>query len=84
MTEKTLPPRGPKNPAKPGQLVTYILVDRKPFHHATIEAAKQEREYLQAKTGKQFRLLKVIGCSSDELANGAVEVVRHSKEKTEA
>ena len=70
---KELPPRGKKCPAKPGQRITYILTDRKPFHHATLEDAKRERAYLTAKHKKDFRLLKVLNVSSDELEKLATD-----------
>lgn len=68
-----LPPRGKKCPAKPGQRITFILTDRKPFHHATLEDAQRERAYLTAKHKKEFRLLKVLNVSSDEVKSGAAE-----------
>ncbi len=75
---KGAPKRGGKNPAKPGQLVSFILVDRKPFYHATIEDADKERKFLEAKTGREFKLLKVINCSSEEFATGRVVAIRNA------
>lgn len=73
---QALPVRGEKDKAPQGQLVTFILTDKHYVPHRTIEGAKAERDYLTAKTGKEFKLLKVICCSSDELLDGTVSVLR--------
>jgi hypothetical protein len=71
-----MPKRGEMIPAHKDQLVSYILVDRTYFRHRTIETARAERAYLEAKTGKQFKLLKIVHCSSEELLSGDVQVSR--------
>lgn len=72
----TLPKRGPLTPAGDKQLVSYILTDKTFIRHRTIGAARTEREYLEAKTGKKFKLMKVIHCGSEELLDGTVQVSR--------
>lgn len=71
-----LPKRRPADPAPNKQLVSFILTDRQPMYHRTIEGAKAEREYLEAKTGKKLRLLKVVNCDSNDLLSGRVVVSR--------
>lgn len=73
---KGLPKRRKPDPAPNKQLVSFILMDRQPMYHRTIEAARAEREYLKAKTGKSFRLLKIVNCDSDDLLSGKVVVSR--------
>jgi hypothetical protein len=75
LPEKTLPPRGQPDPAPHGQLVTFILTDRKPMYHRTTQGAQREREYLRAKTGKDFKLLKVLMISSEVLETHDVVLV---------
>ena len=45
--------------AEPGQPLTFILSDRKFYHHATLESAKAEKEFLQATLDKEMRIYKV-------------------------
>jgi hypothetical protein len=65
-----------KDPAPHGQLVTFILTDRNYMYHRTIAAARAERDFLTAKTGKEYKLLKIVSCSSDEILDGVVTVSR--------
>jgi hypothetical protein len=64
-----LPPRPPKREGLLNQLLTFIVVDRKPYHHATYDEAAMERAYLQAaaeraprkgKWRQDFRVMKVV------------------------
>ena len=71
-----LPKRRRADPAPNKQLVTFILMDHKPMYHRTIEGARAEREYLKAKTGKDFKLLKIVNCDSEDLLTGKVVVSR--------
>jgi len=45
--------------AEQDQLLTYILVRHKQFHHATIESASNERYFLQAALGRRVRIFKI-------------------------
>lgn len=74
--DKPLPPRGERDPAPEDQLIAYIVVDRSYVRHRTYEVARQERDYLKAKTGKQMRILKVLQASQDEIAGGTVRAFR--------
>lgn len=61
-----LPNRGKPNRASKDHKRAYILTDRKPFYHATYEDADRERKYLEAKTGKSFRLIKTLNISGEQ------------------
>lgn len=45
--------------ANPDQPLTYVLSDKKFFHHANIASAKAEKEFLQASLGRKIRIYKV-------------------------
>jgi len=49
------------------QPLTFILSDRKFFHHASLESAKAEKEFLQTALGKRIRLYKVWNTTSDQI-----------------
>lgn len=51
--------RKDRNPAKPGQLLTYVISRHKNFHHATLESASDERYFLQAAFGRKVRIYKI-------------------------
>ena len=76
---RELPIRGKRDEAPEDQLVAYIVVDRSFLRHRTYAAAKQEREYLKAKTGKPLRILKILQCSHDEMLDYTVAVIRQGK-----
>jgi len=46
-------------PAKPDQTLTYILSDKKFYHHANLISAKAEKEFLETALARQVRLYKV-------------------------
>jgi len=50
-------------PAELNQAMTFVLSDRKFFHHATLASAKAEKEFLQTALGKRIRLYKVWNTS---------------------
>lgn len=77
--DKPLPPRGERDPAPEDQLVAYIVVDRSYVRHRTYAAAKREREYLKAKTGKPLRILKILQCEHTDLTGGKIALVREGK-----
>lgn len=77
--DKPLPPRGERDPAPEDQLVAYIVVDRSYVRHRTYAAAKREREYLKAKTGKPLRILKILQCDHADLTDGKIALVREGK-----
>ena len=76
VTESPLPARGKRDPAPHGQLVTFILTDYPFFYHRTADGAKREREFLQAKTGKEYKLFKVLMISSETLETHDVKIVK--------
>ena len=45
--------------ASNNQILSYMLIEFKPFHHATLESASAERYFLQAALGKRIRMIKV-------------------------
>lgn len=75
-----LPPRPEKREEPLNQLLTFIVIDRKPYHHADYAEATLERDYLQAvadraprKGRKQaFRVMKVLNQSGEQLAGKVV------------
>jgi len=58
------------------QSLTYILSDKKFFHHATLESAKAEKEFLQAALERELRIYKVWN-SSRELIDNDMRYLRH-------
>ena len=52
-------PRPENVKASKGQALTYILLEFKPFHHATLESAAAERYCQQAALGTRVRIMKV-------------------------
>lgn len=76
-----LPPRGPKGPSADRQLLSFVVDDRKRHHHATYEAAAQERDFLEAKEAAEkrrgkwrpkFRVIKVLNMSGAQLEGRVV------------
>lgn len=76
-----LPPRPVKRDQPLNQLLTFIVVDRKPYHHATYEDAAMERTYLQAVADRaprkgrwrqDFRVMKVLNLSGQQLEGKVV------------
>jgi hypothetical protein len=75
-----LPPRPPKREGPLNQLLTFVIFDRPPYHHATYDEAAQERTYLQAVADRtrrkgrkqEFRVMKVLNLSGAELAGKVV------------
>ena len=62
MFEKALEagiPRPKSVKASEDQALTFILLEFKPFHHATLESARAERYFLQAALCKPVRIMKV-------------------------
>ena len=45
--------------AEPNQSLTYILSERKYYHHANLESAKAEKDFLQIALGRDMLLYKV-------------------------
>lgn len=80
-TSAALPPRPAKRDQPLNQLLTFIVLDRKPYHHASYADATMEREYLEAaaklqprnKKGRwvsgpqNFKVMKVLNLSGAEL-----------------
>lgn len=55
--------------AKPEQLLTYVLVRHKLFHHATLEGASNERYFLQAALGRKIRIYKIWNVGRKQIKN---------------
>lgn len=51
--------RKPGIKANPNQVLSYILSDKKFFHHATLESAKAEKEFLQKALQRDLKIYKV-------------------------
>lgn len=51
--------RAPGQKADPGQALTFILSDKRYFHHATMNSAKAEKRFLEQALGKKIQLYKV-------------------------
>jgi len=49
------------------QVLTFVLSDKKFFHHASLSSAKAEKEFLQTALDKQMRIYKVWNVSSAEM-----------------
>jgi hypothetical protein len=76
LEDKPLPPRGERDLAPEDQIIAFIVVDRSYVRHRTYEKAKQERDYIKAKTGKMMRVLKIVQCDLEDLKDGKVTVFR--------
>lgn len=53
--------------AEPDQSLTYILSERRYFHHANLESAKAEKYFLQAALGRSMSLYKVWNVNRETL-----------------
>lgn len=75
-----LPPRPAKREQPLNQLLSFIVVDRKPYHHATYDDAAMERTYLQAVADRaprkgrkqEFRVMKVLNLPGAQLQDKVV------------
>ena len=45
--------------APPDQPLTYILSDKKFYHHANLDSAKAEKEFLETALGRRMRIYKI-------------------------
>ena len=61
--------RPKKVQATSDQILTYVLVEHRPFHHATIDSAKGEKYFMQAALGKRIRMMKVWNIGSEAIKN---------------
>jgi hypothetical protein len=76
------PPPAPSLEAPAGQLLTFIVIDHKPFHHATYASAAAERGRLMEiekprderdeQTKRRFRVMKVLNQSGAQLEGKVV------------
>jgi len=62
--------------AEPNQILTYILSDKKFYHHATLESAKAEKEFLQAALQRDLKIYKVWN-SKREMIDSDMRKLRH-------
>lgn len=53
--------------AETDQALTYILSERRYFHHANMESAKAEKYFLQAALGRSMSLYKVWNVNRETL-----------------
>jgi len=53
--------------AEAGQPLTYILSEKKYFHHANLDSAKVEKEFLQEALGKKLQIYKIWNVSRETL-----------------
>lgn len=67
--------RKPGERAAPNQTLTYILSDKKYFHHANLRSAKSEKEFLETVLGKDLKLYKVWNISR-ETAEADFKLIR--------
>ena len=63
--------------AEPGQPLTFILSDKKFYHHATLESAKAEKEFLQAALSKEMRIYKVWN-TKREMVESDMKLLRNT------
>lgn len=56
--------------------VTYILLERRPVHHATLEEAEAVREAAARHTGKKPHLMKVINVPAPSLRTHRLQLVK--------
>ena len=61
--------RPEKIKAPSGQILTYVLIEHHPFHHATLESASAEKYFLQAALGMRIRCLKVWNIGREAIKN---------------
>jgi len=60
-------PRAAGVKADPDQSLTYILSERKYYHHANLESAKAEKDFLQVALGRNMSLYKVWNVGRETL-----------------
>lgn len=58
------------------QFLAYILSDKKFYHHANLNSAKAEKEFLQTALGKKMRIYKVWNCSRKSIISD-MELLRN-------
>lgn len=55
--------------APPDQPLTYILSDKKFYHHANLESAKAEKEFLESALGRRMRIYKIWNANREITEN---------------
>ena len=72
-----LPKRGKSELPLKKQLITFSVAEKRVrVRHRSPESAERERVYLQAKTGKQMKVIMIPGFTINDLINGRVVIIK--------